>query len=122
MAIDYVNEVTCSMNVSNLDGSITWYENVLGFSLIYRVEEIQWAEMKTGAENANLGLGASEKVTKGGGAIPTWTVCDIEAAKSHLDAHDVKQDGDIQTIPDMVRLLTFYDPDGNAHMFAQSLV
>ena len=46
---------------------------------------------------------------------------DIDAAKARLDAHGVRQDGDIQTIPDLVKLLTFYDPDGNAMMLSQSL-
>ena len=38
-----------------------------------------------------------------------------------LDAAGVRQDGPVQEIPGMVRLLTFYDPDGNALMFAQDL-
>ena len=50
-----------------------------------------------------------------------WGVQDIEAAKAHLDEHGVRQDGPIQTVADMVRLLTFYDPDGNAMMFSQRL-
>ncbi|RYD41908.1 MAG: hypothetical protein EOP63_14325 [Sphingomonadales bacterium] len=41
-------------------------------------------------------------------------------AKAHLDAEGVRQDGDIQHIPGLVRLITFYDPDGNALMFSQS--
>jgi hypothetical protein len=40
-----------------------------------------------------------------------------------LLAADVRLDGDgdIFEVPDMVRLLTFYDPDGNALMFYQDL-
>jgi ubiquinone biosynthesis protein UbiJ len=49
-------------------------------------------------------------------------VFEVASAKAQLDAHRVKQDGDIQIVPDMVKLITFYDPDGNAMMFAQSLV
>ncbi len=32
-----------------------------------------------------------------------------------------RQDGGIQDIPDMVRLLTFFDPDDNSLMFYQDL-
>jgi hypothetical protein len=48
-------------------------------------------------------------------------VTDIEAAQASLDADGIRQDGPIQTIPGMVRLLTFFDPDENALMFYQDL-
>ena len=67
----------------------------------------------------NLGLGQSEHVGDKGGAVPTFGVTDIEAAKSSLDKAGVRQDGGIREIPGMVRLLTFFDPDGNALMFYQ---
>jgi hypothetical protein len=50
-----------------------------------------------------------------------WGVADILVAKAHLDAHGVRQDGDIQHIPGLVKLLTFYDPDGNAMMLSENL-
>lgn len=34
-----------------------------------------------------------------------------------LDAEGIRQDGEIHHIPGLVKLLTFFDPDGNAHMF-----
>ncbi|MEZ5659532.1 MAG: hypothetical protein R3E83_13685 [Burkholderiaceae bacterium] len=57
----------------------------------------------------------------GRGATNVWGVKDIDEAKAHLDAHCVKQDGDIQHVPGMVKLITFFDLDGNAMMFAQTL-
>jgi len=69
----------------------------------------------------SVGLSQNEKVAQGGGATNVWGVKDIDEAKAHLDAHGVKLDGGIQHIPDMVKLITFYDPDGNAMMLAQSL-
>ncbi len=121
MAVEYIDELTCSLGVTDLDKSIEWYQQVLGFEIIYRVDDIQWCEMKTGVSSANLGLSAVENVVRGGGVTATWSVKDIDAAKAHLLEHDVKLDGDIQHIPEMVKLLTFYDPDGNAMMFAQPL-
>lgn len=122
MALDYIPEVTASMDVTDLDKSIAWYEQVLGFTLLYRVEEIGWCELSTGVPGVNVGLSQSQRVREGGGATNTWGVKSIEAAKAHLDAHGVRQDGGIQDIPGMVRLLTFYDPDGNAMMFFESLM
>lgn len=121
MGLQFVPEVTASMAVTNLDHSIDWYQQVLGFTLLYRADEIGWCEMSTHMPGVNVGLSENQSVPQGGGATNVWTVSDIEAGKAHLAAHGVKLDGDIQTVPELVRLLTFYDPDGNAMMLAQSL-
>jgi predicted enzyme related to lactoylglutathione lyase len=121
MALDFVQEVTASMGVTDLDRSVGWYQQVLGCTLLYRVDEIGWCEMSTHMPGVNVGLSQNQEVKQGGGATNVWSVTDIEAAKAHLDTHGVKQDGEVQHIPDLVKLLTFYDPDGNAMMLAQSL-
>jgi predicted enzyme related to lactoylglutathione lyase len=121
MSLTFVNEMTASMGVTDIDRSIAWYEHVLGFTLLYKAEEIGWCELASHMPGIKVGLSQNQTVTQGGGATNVWSVADIEAAKAHLDAHGVRQDGEIQTVPDLVRLLTFFDPDGNAMMFAQSL-
>lgn len=119
MAIDYDGGLTCSCGVTNLDRSIAWYQDVLGFELLYRVEQIAWCELKTGVARVNIGLSEVEEAGGKGGATLTFGVTDIEAAKAAIDAKGVRQDGPIRDIPNMVRLLTFYDPDDNALMFYQ---
>ena len=121
MSIGYVQELTASMGVTSLNTSIDWYQSVLGFNLLYRADEIGWCELSTHMAGVNIGLSENREVAQGGGATNVWGVTDIEAAKARLDAHGVRLDGDIQTIPDLVKLLTFYDPDGNAMMLSQSL-
>ena len=121
MGLKYIAELTASVGVTNMNTSIAWYQEVLGFNLLYRADEIGWCEMSTGVPGVTVGLSQVEKVALGGGATNVWGVRDINEAKAHLDAHRVKQDGEIQHIPDMVKLITFYDPDGNAMMLAQSL-
>ncbi|MEQ1550171.1 VOC family protein [Sphingorhabdus sp.] len=120
MALDFVQELTASMGATDLDRSIGWYEKILGCTLMYRVDEIGWCEMQTHMDGVRIGLSQNQSVVQGGGATNVWSVANIEAAKAHLDAHDVRQDGDIQHIPGLVKLLTFFDPDGNAMMFAES--
>jgi predicted enzyme related to lactoylglutathione lyase len=122
MALDYVPEVTASMGVTDIDRSIAWYAEVLGFTLLYRADEIGWCEMATRVPGVNVGLSQNESVTQGGGATNVWGVADIDVAKAHLDAHGVRQDGEIQHIPGLVKLITFFDPDGNAMMLSQSLI
>lgn len=121
MALNYVPELTASLGVSNLDRSIAWYRDVLGFSLMYRADEIGWCELATGVPGVSVGLSESREVREGGGATNVWGVSDIDVAKAHLDAHGVRQDGEIQHIPGLVKLITFYDLDGNAMMLSQSL-
>jgi catechol 2,3-dioxygenase-like lactoylglutathione lyase family enzyme len=119
MTIRYDGGLTCAFAVTDLTRAIDWYRDVLGFELLYRQDEIAWCELRTGVERVNLGLAEREEAGGGGGATPTFGVVDIDEAKTALDAAGVRQDGEIQEIPGLVRLLTFYDPDGNALMFYQ---
>ena len=121
MTIRYDGGLTCSLGVTSLDKSIAWYRDVLGFNMLYRRDDIGWCELSTGIEGVNVGLGAREFAGGAGGSTLTFGVEDIEAAKAGLDLQNVRQDGPIRDIPDMVRLLTFYDPDDNALMFYQDL-
>lgn len=119
-SIDYDGGLTVSISVADLNSGIEWYESVLGFKLLYRLDDMGWCELSTGVEKVNVGLGVREDVQPGG-ATPTFGVRDIEAARARLEEHNVKLDGDIMTVPDMVRLQTFYDPDGNSLMFFQDI-
>jgi catechol 2,3-dioxygenase-like lactoylglutathione lyase family enzyme len=121
MTIDYDGGLTCAIGVKSLDESIPWYRDRLGFELLYRMEGFAWCELRTSVARVNIGLSEVEEPGGKGGATLTFGVTDIEAAKATLDAAGIRQDGPIQDIPDMVRLLTFYDPSDNALMFYQDM-
>jgi catechol 2,3-dioxygenase-like lactoylglutathione lyase family enzyme len=121
MAIRFDGGLTCAIGVTDLDRSIHWYRETLGFDLLYRMEDNAWCELKTGVERVNLGLSQVEEAGGKGGATLTFGVEDIEAAKAELDSGGVRQDGPIREIPGLVRLLTFYDPDDNALMLYEDL-
>jgi len=121
MAIDYDGGLTCAISVTSLDRSITWYLDVLGGGLLYRMDDMAWCELTTGVARVNVGLSEVEEAGSKGGATLTFGVTDLDAAKAELDRRGIRQDGPIQDIPGMVRLLTFYDPDDNALMFYQDL-
>jgi catechol 2,3-dioxygenase-like lactoylglutathione lyase family enzyme len=120
-AIPFDGGLTCALSVTDLDNASDWYRDILGFNLLYRMDEIVWCEFETPVARVTVGLSQVQSVTQGGGATLTFGVSDIEAAKAALDAAGVRQDGPIQTVPGMVSLLTFYDPDGNTLMFYQDL-
>ena len=98
MAISY-NPANCviSVSVSDYDRSLAWYREVLGFDLDYELKEYGWCELTT-PFGFRIGLGQTETVVTPGNVTPTFGV------------------------PDMVRLSTFYDPDGTPWMLAQTLV
>ncbi|MEZ5708050.1 MAG: VOC family protein [Blastomonas sp.] len=121
MAMGYDGGLTCSIGVSNLDASIAWYQDILGFELLYKVDDLAWCELASSVARVNVGLSQVEDAGGKGGATLTFGVTDIDAAKAELDARSVRQDGPIRDIPGMVRLLTFYDPDDNALMLYQDL-
>ncbi len=120
-AIAFDGGLTCAISVTDLDRSAEWYARVLGFTLLYRRDDIAWCEMTTGVDRVTVGLSEVEEAGGRGGATLTFGVVDLDAAKQALDAAEVRQDGPIQEVPGMVRLLTFFDPDDNALMFYQDL-
>lgn len=118
--MQFIGELTCALGVTDLESSIDWYRDVLGFNLLYRAEGIAWCEFSTGVAKVNVGLSQVETVAQGGGATLTWGVSDIEEARAELLAKMVRLDGDIRHIPGLVKLQAFHDPDGNTHMLFQS--
>ena len=119
--LNYDGGLTLAMQVGDLDGALKWYQDVLGFSILYRLDDMGWAELATEVKGVTVGLSQVETPKVGAGPVPTFGVKDIDAARAKLEARDVRFDGATQVIPDMVKLATFYDPDGNALMLYQSL-
>ena len=118
-AISYEpKNLTISVNVSDLQRSIDWYREALGFEVEYRLDDIGWAELTTPFGAVNIGLSQTE-VQQAGGTVPTFGVTDIEAGRHHLESLGVKLD-EIFDVQGMVKLMGFYDPDGNPWMLAET--
>ena len=117
----YDGGLTCALQVRDLEAGIAWYRDVLGFSLLYHMAEMGWCELATAVDRVNVGLSQVEDPEVKGGATLTFGVRDIDAARSRLEEQDVRFDGETQTIPGMVKLATFYDPDGNKLMLYEDL-
>ena len=119
----YNGTITLSSSVKDLDTSIAWFKEILGFEEEFKVAEAGWAEVSTPAEGVSIGLDQTDADVQGsGGSIPVFGVVDIDAARAELEAKGVQFAGDTVELPGMVKLATFFDPDGNRYMFAQSLV
>jgi predicted enzyme related to lactoylglutathione lyase len=119
--LGYTGGLTLAMQVKDRKKSAAWYQDVLGFTLLYDVEQIGWCELATEVEKVNIGLSQVESPRVGSGPVPTFGVADIDAARKRLEAKDVRFDGKTREYPGMVKLATFFDPDGNALMLYQDL-
>lgn len=121
MSVINVNEtITISLSVKDRHASAKWYNEMLGFEAVFHIEEAGWSELSTNTPGVTLGLGEQTDASPGN-AVPVFGVADVAAARAALEAAGVDFDGDTETIPGMVSLATFYDPDRNALMLAQDL-
>lgn len=101
--------------------SLIWFRDVLGFEEVMRAPEVGWAELSTPTAGVTLGLGQNESVDGRGGTTPVFGVTNVDAARAELERKGVRFDGPTMDVPGMVRLATFFDPDGNTFMLAQTL-
>ncbi len=113
--------VVASTSVSNLEQSIKWYSEKLGLELIYKVDEIAWCEMTTPVPGVTIGLSQVEN-PQVHGTVMTWEVNDVAHTRAILEQAGVQFAGETSTIPNLVTLASFYDPDGNTYMLAQNLM
>jgi predicted enzyme related to lactoylglutathione lyase len=120
-SIEYDGEVTISIQVSDIDASISWYQEVMGLELLYKVDEIGWCELATMTKGLRVGLSQVENAKGSAGCVPTFGVKDIEATRIFMESKQVRFDAPTQTIEGLVKLATFFDPNGNPFMLSQSL-
>ncbi len=119
--LNYVPGLTLATQVRDLDKAMAWYTDVLGFETLYKVDDMGWGEVRTEVPGVNIGLSQVESPRVGAGPVPTFGVESVDAARAQLESKGVRFDGETREYPGMVRLATFYDPDGNALMLYQSL-
>lgn len=109
----YRPTVVLQIGVSNLDQSIAFYEQVMGFKTVERRDDLQFAHVETNVPGLQLGLsvGGTQKGT--GAAIINFSVVDVAGARKTLESRGVVFKGATQIIPGKVALAAFADPDGN---------
>ena len=119
--IGYDGGLTCALKVRSLAESKAWYQDVLGFKFVYQIDEMGWCELATEVPGVNVGLSEVENPDVKGGATMTFGVRNIESARKQLEAKKVRFDAPTQVIEGMVKLATFFDPDGNTLMLYEDL-
>ena len=110
--------ITIAMSVRDRHASAKWYEDMLGFALLYHMDEAGWSEVQTNTKGVTIGFGEQAEPSPGN-SVPVFGVADVVATRAALEAAGVKFDGEIDVVEGMVSTTTFYDPDGNGLMLAQ---
>lgn len=118
--LGYLGKLVCSVSVSDHLKSSQWYVETLGFSVVFENPEVGMSYLATPVENVWLDLSQVEKPDIRGPAL-VWGVKSVDEARAAIEAKGVRFDGPSREFGGMVKLATFFDPDGNTLMFYENL-
>jgi len=109
------------VDVTDLEKSLEWYKNKLGFQLDKRYSAGSWRQLTLSSlPNTALGLHLNPDGAGLGGKKATFVVTDIEAARNGLVGAGVDVDEIVQ-LGDWVKIAFFRDPDGNVFGIRQNI-
>lgn len=86
---------------------------MLGLKLTRANDEAGWASFSADGGPPFFLVRSEERAGKGGGGIITFQTAQLDLLRERLEQQGVRIDPRVQQ-SDHVRILTFYDPDGNA--------
>ena len=117
-AIAYEPGLLIQFGVSNLDRSIAFYTNTLGFELTERRNDLKFAHIQTNVPGLQIGLNEVPDPKGSGSVVLNINVKDVTVARRQLEGRGVAFRGETVVIPGKVALAQFADPDGNVLRFA----
>lgn len=118
-AVPWGKVVLVQMRVADIDRSIAFYRDKLGFEMIPRNPDLPtWVKFKTPFSNVVIGLGVAEPPHGSGSTSINMTVKNCSQARHTLEARGVTFTGPTMTVPGVVSLAEFSDPDGNRFRLA----
>ena len=119
-SLQFTGKLVCSLSVRDHVASAKWYIENLGFEIVFSEDEMGMSYLSTPVENVWLDLSQVENPDVRGPAL-VWGVESVDRARSALESKEVKFDGPTREFGGMVKLATFFDPDGNTLMLYENL-
>ncbi|CAG9621282.1 VOC family protein [Sutcliffiella rhizosphaerae] len=113
--------LTVWYNVSNVKRTKKFYTEQLGFALDFYDEEAGMASVHTNTKDCYIGFSEAEQIVPTTSAT-VFEVEDIKVAVEALKEKGITFSGEITTIPGLVKLITFKDPDGHDLELSQTLM
>lgn len=116
----YKQGVTIWYSVSDLKVTKEFYEKKLSFECLMFDENGGMMIMGTNTDHVEIGFSVANEVQPSSSST-VFEVENIEKSVEILKEKGVLFLGDIDVIPEMVKLATFSDPDGHSLMLAESM-
>ena len=113
LPVEYRAGVTLQLGVGNMDRSIRFYQDTLGFRLTERRDDLKFAHIATNVPGLELGLNEVASPAPSPAVVVNISVMDVAAARAALEARGVAFTRPTQVIPGKVALADFLDPDGH---------
>ncbi len=110
--------------VKDIKAAVKYYTDVVGLKLMEFNEQYGWAELEGHEGGTRLGIAQAnpqEKISAGQNAVITFTVENLEKAKSEMIKKGAKQEGDIIEVPGHIKMQTMIDGDGNRFQMCEVL-
>ena len=76
--------ITLALSVTDRHASATWYQDMLGFELLYHADDAGWSELRTNTPGVSLGLGEHTKPAPGN-CVPVFGVAELDSARQALE-------------------------------------
>lgn len=116
----YRNGLTVWYSVANLDRTLKFYSEKLGFEVVFHDASSGMAMVNTNTKDCVIGFSEAETVEPATSST-VFEVLNIEEAMELLGKNGITFIGDVEHVPDMAKLATFVDPDGHNLMLAETL-
>jgi catechol 2,3-dioxygenase-like lactoylglutathione lyase family enzyme len=117
-SIWYRPTLLVQIGVANLDRSIAFYTQTLGFELTERRDDLKFAHIDTNVPGLQIGLNEVPSPRGSGSIVLNISVANVFETRKQLEARGLRFTGDTVVIPGKVALAPFADPDGNVLRFA----
>jgi predicted enzyme related to lactoylglutathione lyase len=113
--IRWEGSVIAARVVKDLEASLRWYQDVLGCEIAFDLRQGGWVELTTPVKGTLIGLQQAEpkqEAISAGDTTLMLGTTDIAGAETWLKSQRVKTEPIVE-IPQTVKLMTFFDPDGH---------